>query len=97
MDHIQFIDAPTDLPSDERNQQRKGVPVALLRASGQIPLIDQVFEKESADPGTERLLSVMAHLPEDVFGEAFAGLVQQVRSHREVELGAGDVNVAQIG
>ena len=53
VDHIQFIDAPADLPSDERNQQSKGVPVASLRASGQIPLIDQVFEKEAADPGTE--------------------------------------------
>jgi len=53
VDHIQFIDAPADLMSDERNQQSKGVPVASLCASGQIPLMDQVFQKEAADPGTE--------------------------------------------
>jgi hypothetical protein len=36
----------------------------------------------------------MAALPKDVFGKAFACLVQQLRSHREVELRADDVNVA---
>jgi hypothetical protein len=53
VDYIQFIDAPVDFMSDERNQQSKGVPVASLRAAGQIPLMDQVFQKEAADPGTE--------------------------------------------
>ena len=57
-----------------------------------------MFEEESADPRAELLVcQSWPHLPKDVFGKAFAGLVQQLRSHREVELGAGDVNVAQIG
>ena len=53
VDHIQSIDALASLTSAERNQQSKGVPIALLRASGQIPLLDQVFEKEAPDSGTE--------------------------------------------
>ncbi len=47
------IDARADLPGGERYQKGKGVPIALLCTSGQIPLLDQVFEKEAPDPGTE--------------------------------------------
>jgi hypothetical protein len=50
VDQIQSIDALASLTSDERNQQSKGVPVASFGTSGQIPLVDQVLEEESADP-----------------------------------------------
>src|ERR1051326_6516395 len=70
----------------------QGVQVAALRTSGQIPLIDQVFEKKATTHGPSRLLSVMTHLPESIFGEALTCLVQQLRSHSEVELCADDVN-----
>jgi hypothetical protein len=53
VEDIQIIDGLAGLPSDKRDEQSQGVPAVALRTSGQIPLIDQVFEKKATDPWAE--------------------------------------------
>ena len=71
--HIQGIDALAGLTSDERDEQSKGVSIALLCARDRLCSLI-MFEEESASPAPSHGVS-HGDLPEDVFGKVFARLV----------------------
>src|SRR5206468_4087916 len=58
---IQIIDALAGSTSYKWYEQSQSVPVAALRTAGQVALVDQVFQKEPADPRAE--LQGISHGP----------------------------------
>jgi hypothetical protein len=51
--HRKLLDGLVQLGTGKRNQEREGVPIAVLRIARQIPFADKMFQEEAANPWTE--------------------------------------------
>jgi hypothetical protein len=70
--HPEPIDPAAGTTSDERQKLLQGVPIALLGIASEVPLNNEVFEQEPADPGTQQI-GVTHGMPPSRYSVRIAG------------------------